>query len=391
MSRIAEDLLAVSDALANEAAGQIKTSIEAYRAGMVDDGELHEALIANLTHILGALSGSGGADLASAYAVGRTRAYQGVPLHDVLRAYRLGFAFVWSRLLDAARKDGSSAVAALMTAAAGVWELADDFPTAMTDAYRSALTERMLIADRRRSGLLSALFEGAGPYSPWEIAQLLEIPYRGRFLVLVVETGADADPTGPHLSERLEALGVSSAWRGQADHEVGLLSVGGRRPVEDVIEMISIHTIARIGISPLFERLEDAGRAFRLGQVAMESLPAGSSAIRQLEDEPVLDLLVRDREATRRFVNRVLGNVLHLPDDDRATLLATATAWLEAHGSAADAGRILYCHENTVRHRIHRLEEHVGGSFDDPRNLSDLLTALQALRTFPEFVEMEPE
>lgn len=109
-----------------------------------------------------------------------------------------------------------------------------------------------------------------------------------------------------------------------------------------------------------------------------------SPAVRQLDDEPQVDLLVRDRETTRRFVVRVLGNVLALPDEARDTLLATATAWLNAHGSAAQAGRVLYCHENTVRYRIHRLEEHLDGSLDDPRTLGDLMTALQAIRTFPE-------
>lgn len=37
--------------------------------------------------------------------------------------------------------------------------------------------------------------------------------------------------------------------------------------------------------------------------------------------------------------------------------MATARAWLEASGSAAGAGRILYCHENTVRYRMRRIEE----------------------------------
>jgi hypothetical protein len=89
-------------------------------------------------------------------------------------------------------------------------------------------------------------------------------------------------------------------------------------------------------------------------------------------------------ETTRRFVVRVLGKALALPKDDRATLMATAEAWIAARGSAAEAGRVLYCHENTVRHRLHRLEGHLGVALDDPRNLADLTTALEAIRTFPQ-------
>jgi DNA-binding PucR family transcriptional regulator len=53
-------------------------------------------------------------------------------------------------------------------------------------------------------------------------------------------------------------------------------------------------------------------------------------------------------------------------------------------GSAAEAGRLLYCHENTVRYRMRRLEEHLGGSLSDPTILAELAAAMQAIRTFPQ-------
>lgn len=118
----------------------------------------------------------------------------------------------------------------------------------------------------------------------------------------------------------------------------------------------------------------------------MDGIPRGRHGVRQLEDEPLLDMLVKDRETTQRFAREVLGRVFALPGDDRDTLLATASAWLAARGSAAEAARALYCHENTVRHRLKRLEEHLGSSLDNPRALSDLRTALQAIQAFPDFV-----
>ena len=78
-----------------------------------------------------------------------------------------------------------------------------------------------------------------------------------------------------------------------------------------------VHNHAR----PHFDRLDGAARALRLAQVALETLPSEAGGLRQLTDAPLTELLVRDLDTTRRFVERVLGNVLALPDDDRATLL----------------------------------------------------------------------
>ena len=44
-----------------------------------------------------------------------------------------------------------------------------------------------------------------------------------------------------------------------------------------------------------------------------------------------------------------------------------------------------------VRHRLRRLEGHLGVSVDDPRDLADLTTALEAIRTFPQLGERAVE
>lgn len=385
MAALALDLLDETDAMAEELATRICAQIPIYGPGsVVSRDELKRSLTANVSNILGQLSGHGDADFEAPRRIGRDRATQDLPIAEVLRAYRFGFTYVWQRLLDAARSSGPDAVDGLLDTSTTIWELSDQFSNAMTDSYRRTMGERMISADRRRSGILAAILDGPGygSHSAWEVAKLLNMPYEGTFLVLVTEAN---EPTvaQPHLEHRLRPLDVTSAWRARPDHEIGLLSLG-RRDTAPVLDVVSAATTGRVGVSPLFDRLDGAARALRLAQVALDSLPPGTRGLRQLDDDPQVDLLVRDRETTRRFVNRVLGSVLALPGDDRTTLLATATAWVDAHGSAAEAGRVLYCHENTVRHRIHRLEEHLGTSLDDPRSLGDLITALQAIRTFPE-------
>jgi acyl-CoA synthetase (AMP-forming)/AMP-acid ligase II len=85
--------------------------------------------------------------------------------------------------------------------------------------------------------------------------------------------------------------------------------------------------------------------------------------------------------------------VLDLPDQERASLLGTLRAWFDAGGSAAETGKRIYVHPNTVRYRLRRLQEHTGRSLDDPRAVAELLAALDALRldelalTYSEFDE----
>ncbi|MEV0078330.1 helix-turn-helix domain-containing protein [Nocardia neocaledoniensis] len=390
VAKLAADLLEQIDALADQLLVRITEEIEIYRTeGLVSRAELRASLIANMDQILGRLLGARGGDLSAPRLIGRTRAAQDMPLPEVLRAYRFGFAFVWERLLGAARASGQRSVDALLDTATTIWELADDFSLALTESYREAMSERMIEADRRRSGVLSAILDGptCGSLSAWEVAKLLDMPYEGTFLVVVAEVTEGRSSALPRLEDSLRRLDVGSAWRSQPHHEIGVLSLGPRREPAAVLTAVEQVALGRVGVSPVFHRLDGAARALRLAQVALESLARGSKGIRRLDDEPHIDLLVRDRETTRRFVLRVLGGVLATPDHERTTLLTTATVWIDARGSAAEAGRQLYCHENTVRQRIRRLEEHLGGALDDPRVLSDLTIALRAIRAFPELGE----
>lgn len=384
---LATGLMSRLEPLADELTDRIATEIDVYQdGGVVSRGALRSSIQHNLTYMLGQLVRAEEPDLSAPSATGRTRAEQGAPLPEVLRAYRFGFAFLWDQLLAAARASGQDALDALLDTASHIWELADIYSIALTDSYRLTVSERMVAADRRRSTLVAALVEGSMVEGDtvWELAKLLDFPYDGSFLVVVAETTSVGAEALPGFEDRLRTLDVASAWRHRPDREVGLLSCGRRRPVADVLEAVRAVAVARVGISPEYTRLDETPRAMRFAQIALDGLPPGKSATRQLSDTPLGELVTGNLDTTRRVVQRILGDVATLPDDDRAMLLSTAEAWLDARGSAAEAGRQLYCHENTVRYRLHRLEEHLGRTLDDPRAVADLATALQAIATFPE-------
>ncbi|MGA5065590.1 PucR family transcriptional regulator [Streptomyces exfoliatus] len=391
VAELATTLAGRVDSLAAAMSELTYENIEFYRTMVVRPEDLHASMRHNVNYIVEHLADphSSSVDLSGPTETGRKRALQNAPLPEVLRAYRLSFRYFWEQLLDEARSVGGDAPEALLDAASHVWELADVYSSAFTDAYREALSERMVETDRRRSALVAELIEGPSLSSDtvWEVARMLDFPFQGTFLVVTAEGATAGDPPLPGLDARLRALDAGSAWRAQPGSETGVLSCPQRQPVERILDTVRAVATSRVGVSPVYDRLDQTGRALRYAQVALESLPPGAAAVRQLDDTPLTELVMNNLETTQRAVNRILGGVLSLPEDDRTTLLATAQAWLEAHGSAAEAGRALYCHQNTVRYRMHRLEEFLRGPLDDPKVVAELSMALDAVGTFPTLLE----
>jgi DNA-binding PucR family transcriptional regulator len=95
-------------------------------------------------------------------------------------------------------------------------------------------------------------------------------------------------------------------------------------------------------------------------------------------------LIAASPRTARDLVESVLGEVVAMPIEDRETLLSTASAWFETAGSTAKAARRLFCHANTVRYRLNRLEALTGRTFGDPRDVADIRAAIIALRMLPD-------
>jgi hypothetical protein len=338
----------------------------------------------NFTFMLGAMSTSDDPDLGPPRRTGRRRAQEGVPLPELLRAYRLGFAFLWEELLAQARAAGDSAVRALTDTAAAILACSDEYAIALTEAYREAVSDRLVTTDRHRSALVEALVTGgvSGHGPAWEVAKLLDLPYEGVFLAVVAENTALGTEPLAEAELRLAPHDVASAWRLQPDQQVGVISLG-RRPVDLIMDVLGELAAGRVGISPTYPTMNHTPRAVRLARIAVQNLPTGRPGVAQFDDSPLGALLAADPSAARGVVQRVFGRLLALDAEDRSVLLATLEAWLDAGGSATAAGHALFCHPNTVRYRLRRVEELTGRSVDAPRAAAELTVALQALRVFP--------
>ena len=116
---------------------------------------------------------------------------------------------------------------------------------AVIDDYLGNPQRRLPGCDRRsarrdtqvRTAVLGSVLDGSLGDGPalWEAATVLGLPHQGTFLVVAAEPGDGATSRSPGWSSALRAREVGSAWRLDADRQVGMLhlprAVASRRCV----------------------------------------------------------------------------------------------------------------------------------------------------------------
>lgn len=315
-------------------------------------------------------------------ATGRRRAEQGVPLHEVLEAYRITVAELWQEVQQAALRQGSDP-RVVVGLAGEMFGRLEEVSRIAVIAFRDRFAELLVEAEAERSATLEALFTGylSGRDEIWRAAARLDLPYEGRFVAVAAEAPGVADPL-PGVHAQLRNREMGSVWRLTPDLKIGLVSVR-QHDVQTLVTALEEVATGRVGISTVFDTLAGASHGVYLARLMMGSVPAGQVAVRPLADTPLMALLVASPETARTLIHSVLSPVLDQPAKSRDLLLDTLNAWLAAKGNVTAAGQALFCHPNTVRYRIHRIQELLGHDLADPASLVEVTAAVEALRLFP--------
>lgn len=225
------------DELVAVAYQRIVERIEPYRrAGIVPAQTLRRSVRANMQFMLDALTEPDSeVDTSAPTRTGRERAYQGMPLPEVLGSYRISFAVLWEALVSQAASrdsrgagDGAGATGALLASVGRIWELTDRHAVALTEGYREATAEMLVTAQHRRSALVEAMLSGQpGPQAaPWEAARLLGFPPNARVVVVAAETRGLAEESLPGIEAALAAHGIVSGWRLTPALQLGVVAFG---------------------------------------------------------------------------------------------------------------------------------------------------------------------
>jgi hypothetical protein len=383
---LARSLLERRQEIADGMADRIQAEVGFYRSGPVSLDDLRASCDRNLEMILWPLVNPAAVDLRPPQETGRRRARQRAPLSEVMAAYRIGFRFVWETLVVEAHQRGATTSEALVAAASALWVGNDEYTDAMTTAYRETLAAELRHDERERTAMVEALLDGAvsSPASTWEIADLLRLPPSSGYVVVAAEVSDVAHEALPGVESRLSRKEIASAWQLRPDMQVGIACLKTPAKLDGLVAAVRQVNTGRVGVSPPYPDLEHTPTALRLARLALAASRPG--LVTRFDAAPLAVTVASAAEIMPRVVAAVFGPLLGLRPDDRDTLLETLEAWRDNNGSATIAGSKLFCHPNTVRHRLRRIETLTGRSLSDPRALAELCVALEAVRVRPELL-----
>ncbi|MFJ6612384.1 PucR family transcriptional regulator [Streptomyces sp. NPDC091289] len=240
----------------------------------------------------------------------------------------------------------------------------------------------------RYGALLGPLLAGGDlPDLVERAAHGLGLPERGRYAVVVLgaPVPAAAVAEDPDV-EVLDADGTRWCWCGSGDEgrdgaggDVAVVLLGAAGPA-GAVARLGERGAGPGGMSPVVGSLAELGAARRLAGTALLTCAPGAREVVRLDERLPAALLVSRPELSARLLAEVFGPLLALVPAERAVLVGTLEAWLECGGSVGRAAVRLRCHRNTVFNRLRRLERLTARSLSRPRELVDLVLALDVLR-----------
>jgi PucR C-terminal helix-turn-helix domain/GGDEF-like domain len=387
LSSLAEALLLRVDELADAVVARVLDAVPYYRGSVeVPEDELLKGIREQLLFVLEPLGQSyDDLDTTTARAIGKRRAVAGVPLATIMDGYRVGIGAVWTAVADEATKRGEISTRSLLRAASDVWLIQDRFTEAMAGGYRDERATQVLAREHERSALVEALIVGriTDTAAMWEAADVLRVSRAGPYTVVAVELLEVGRQVLPGIEERLARSRLESAWRLMPDMQVGIVPLRRADRIGLLVRALQHYPVTRVGISPVFDDLQDTPYALRCARIAMTGALPGRAPIVVFDDSALAIGAVAAPDIMAQVSANVLGGLHRLPNDEGAVLLDTLEAWLDHEGSAASTAEALFCHPNTVRQRLRKLEEKTGRSLKNPRDVTELCVALETARRLP--------
>ena len=378
-------MVARAPELGRALADRLFRDVDFYRDGdMVTKDQVRATCEANLTFVFDSLAAHTDVDVSPAQQTGTTRAAVGVPLPALMTAYRIGFRFMWEETLAVARAAGIP-TESILNATARVFLAQDTFTQAMADAYRQQLTAQIVEQEEERSALVEALLSRriTDSQSLWEAADLLRLPTTGPYVVVAAQLPAIGKLALPAIENKLAARDIRSAWRLLPDLHIGLVQVGIGEGLDTVIDVLEHAATVRVGISPPFLDLAETSDALRFARLAVTGKPSSDSLITVFDDTPLAVAAVSAPEVMAKIRSTVLRRLIALPIAEQTILFDTFAAWLHEGGSANDTATKIFCHPNTVRHRLRRIEELTDRSLSRPLDIAELCLAFEVDQRLP--------
>ncbi|MFI9630350.1 helix-turn-helix domain-containing protein [Streptomyces sp. NPDC052042] len=358
------------DTLVGDFLAQIR-EIPPYSDGAVPEESLREMAELSIGLLLQTITREPGAREALeqlALELGRSRADQGVPLGDLLKAVRLDFRVIWSSLVQRLDDDGEAS--ALLLGGTEVWDAVESYSERVLLAYQQRITEsaRELEVEQRR--WFDRLLQSGGARSDLvaRTSQLLRIQADRECTVYVgvrPESGLGA------YRDRLRAAGGQGYLHDFGEFEILLCQMGPKR------ELPEAEGVRGIRIGPV-EGLRGVPHAVQLGLAGLDAVGTPQSCLGTAELWPRL-AVARIGEFMPDLIREVLSGLWAIDAVERERLIRTVEVYLETAGIQQTADRLFY-HRNTITNHLTRFAELTGFDVTDARHTTRVELAVCALR-----------
>jgi len=317
--------------------------------------------------------------------MGARQAEMGVPLEELLRAYRLAAKLVWHEMVGGTTGLLELPPATLIAVTSQVLEYLDEISGAVGRSYLETRERLMRQRDRDRDRVLQRLLAGDDSVELHRLAATADLALQPPYRPLVCALPSDGGDLALDVAWRRGALVIADepgAWviLIAADVDAAGLWQAMRREVD------SESGPAICGVGPVAVTLGEVADASRQ---ARQALQVGRRLYpdRNFHNDADLGIyasLAADRLVLHRFVERVLGQLIAGDSSRHQDLLTTLEKLLDTR-NLAEAATALGVHRHTLVYRSQRIRD-LGVDIDTPEQRHQLWLALRGLRLLSEDV-----
>ena len=254
--------------------------------------------------------------------------------------------------------------------------------TVVVAGHRDAQKRQLLTEASQLSNRLDGLVAGRdfGDWSLRDIAGFLRLPTNGPFVVIVAQVSVAGEEPLPDIESKLRSLNISSAWSLLPDLQVGVARVTSDEKLDATVALMSRMTTARVGVSAPFEDLRETPTALHVARMMLRGRGDSGSSVAVFDNSILAASVVSAPEAMIRTVGPALDGFSDLSDEEREMLFDTFRVWQDNNACVRDAAEVLFCHPNTVRYRLRKIEARSGRSLSRPKDVVELYLAFEVYR-----------
>ena len=319
------------------------------------------------------------------------RVSQGVPLEQVLRAFRVSHQTLMEAMMKERRLEDPDAGVPFGLALDSLRYI-DAASLELATTYVRVERQMQANVDRRRVQFLDALLEGRRPDDDLRQSLDHELPLRPGMDYLVAICRRETDSPVEELVSTISRTGASVPFAGgigviNGDDLVAVVAIG-ETVADDACDRFVRAVRAsekaarsKIGVGCLAHGPEELAPAFREATLAVQRAGAGTTlSLPNLSIVDRMAVLFPSGADSSRIVDRATREFLEEDEANGGDLAATVRAYVENKFSSRKAAKELYVHPNTVLYRLRRIGESLGIDLQNAPEAIDLGLASRLLR-----------